>query len=174
MGKNPPSTSPALGGFSISPLGGMIKLHMRIHIGSDHAGLEFKNELIEHLVSAGHDVTDHGPYQFDALDDYPDFCIPAAEAVSKDPASLGIVLGGSGNGEQIAANKVKGIRAALVWSIETAKLAREHNNANVIAVGQRQHTAQEVKAFIDAFIATPFPGDERHARRIGKISAYEN
>lgn len=147
---------------------------MRIHIGSDHAGLEFKNELIEHLVAGGHDVTDHGPYEFDALDDYPDFCIPAAESVAKDPTSLGIVLGGSGNGEQIAANKVKGIRAALVWSIETAKLAREHNNANVIAIGQREHTAQEVKSFIDVFIATPFPGDERHARRIAKIAAYEN
>jgi ribose 5-phosphate isomerase B len=146
---------------------------MRIHIGSDHAGLEFKNELIEHLVAGGHDVTDHGPYEFDALDDYPDFCIPTAEAVSKDASSLGIVLGGSGNGEQIAANKVKGIRAALVWSIETAKLSREHNNANVISVGQRQHTAQAVKAFIDSFIATPYPGDERHARRIAKIAAYE-
>ncbi len=146
---------------------------MRIHIGSDHAGLEFKNELIQHLVAGGHDVTDHGPYEFDALDDYPDFCIPTAEAVSKDASSLGIVLGGSGNGEQIAANKVKGIRAALVWSAETAKLAREHNNANVISVGQRQHTAQEVKEFIDTFIATPFLGDERHARRIAKIAAYE-
>jgi len=146
---------------------------MRIHIGSDHAGLDFKNELIGHLVAHGHDVTDHGPYEFDALDDYPDFCIPAAQAVAKDSTSLGIVLGGSGNGEQIAANKVKGIRAALVWSIETAKLAREHNNANVISIGQRQHTAQEVKVFIDAFLATPFPGDERHARRINKISTFE-
>jgi ribose 5-phosphate isomerase B len=146
---------------------------MRIHIGSDHAGLEFKNELIGHLVANGHDVTDHGPYEFDALDDYPDFCIPTAQAVSKDERSLGIVLGGSGNGEQIAANKVKGIRAALVWSIETAKLAREHNNANVISVGQRQHTAQEVKDFIDVFIATPYPGDERHARRIEKIAKFE-
>ena len=145
----------------------------RIHIGSDHAGLEFKNELIEHLVNGGHDVTDHGPYQFDALDDYPDFCIPTAVAVAKDPTSLGIVLGGSGNGEQIAANKVNGIRAALVWSIETATLAREHNNANVISVGQRQHTSDEVKSFIDTFIATPFPGDERHARRIAKISDFE-
>jgi ribose 5-phosphate isomerase B len=151
----------------------MIKLRMRIHIGSDHAGLEFKNELVNHLVAGGHDLTDHGPYEYDALDDYPDFCIPAAQAVAKDPTSLGIVLGGSGNGEQMAANKVKGIRAALVWSIETAKLAREHNNANVIAVGQRQHSAQEVKDFIDTFIATPFPGDERHARRIAKISRYE-
>jgi ribose 5-phosphate isomerase B len=151
----------------------MLKLLMRIHIGSDHAGLDFKNELITHLVMNGHDVTDHGPYEFDALDDYPDFCIPCAEAVSKDPTSVGIVLGGSGNGEQIAANKVKGIRAALVWSLETAKLAREHNNANVISVGQRQHTAQEVKDFIDLFLATKFPGDERHERRIQKISNYE-
>jgi ribose 5-phosphate isomerase B len=86
---------------------------------------------------------------------------------------VGIVLGGSGNGEQISANKVKGIRAALVWSLETAKLAREHNNANVISVGQRQHTAQEVKDFIDLFLATKFPGDERHSRRIQKVSNYE-
>ena len=151
----------------------MLKLLMRIHIGSDHAGLEFKNELITHLVVNGHDVTDHGPYEYDALDDYPDFCIPCAEAVAKDSTSVGIVLGGSGNGEQISANKVKGIRAALVWSLETAKLAREHNNANVISVGQRQHTAQEVKDFIDLFLATKFPGDERHVRRVQKVSNYE-
>ena len=151
----------------------MLKLRMRIHIGSDHAGLEFKNELITHLVVNGHDVTDHGPYEYDALDDYPDFCIPCAEAVAKDSTSLGIVLGGSGNGEQMAANKVKGVRAALVWSIETAKLAREHNNANVISLGQRLHDADFVKQLIDTFIATKFPGDERHVRRIDKISNYE-
>ena len=151
----------------------MIKLRMRIHIGSDHAGLTFKNELIEHLVANGHDVTDHGPYQYDALDDYPDFCIPTAQAVAKDSTSLGIVLGGSGNGEQIAANKVRGVRAALVWSVETAKLAREHNNANVISVGERMHDSALVKQLIDTFIATPFPGDERHARRIGKIAHFE-
>lgn len=151
----------------------MLKLRMRIHIGSDHAGLEFKNELITHLVANGHDVTDHGPYEYDALDDYPDFCIPCAEAVAKDPTSLGIVLGGSGNGEQIAANKVRGVRAALVWSIETAKLAREHNNANVISLGQRLHGADFVKQLIDTFIATKFSGDERHVRRIDKISSYE-
>jgi ribose 5-phosphate isomerase B len=151
----------------------MLKLRMRIHIGSDHAGLDFKNELITHLVVNGHNVTDHGPYEFDALDDYPDFCIPCAEAVAKDETSLGIVLGGSGNGEQIAANKVKGVRAALVWSIETAKLAREHNNANVISLGQRLHDADFVKQLIDTFIATKFPGDERHVRRIDKISNYE-
>ena len=148
-------------------------MYKRQHIGSDHAGLDFKNELITHLVMNGHDVTDHGPYEYDALDDYPDFCIPCAEAVAKDPTALGIVLGGSGNGEQMAANKVKGIRAALVWSLETAKLAREHNNANVIAVGGRMHEADFVKQLIDTFIATSFPGDERHARRIEQIQARE-
>lgn len=152
----------------------MLKLRMRIHIGSDHAGLDFKNELITHLVMGGHDVTDHGPYEYDALDDYPDFCIPCAQAVAKDPTSLGIVLGGSGNGEQMAANKVKGIRAALVWSIETAKLAREHNNANVISIGGRMHEADFVKLLIDTFIATPFSNDERHIRRIEKIGNFES
>ena len=147
---------------------------MRIHIGSDHAGLELKAELIKHLTDNGHDVTDHGPHEYDALDDYPDFCIPAAEAVAKDPSSLGIVLGGSGNGEQMAANKVKGIRAALAWSIETAKLARDHNNANVIAVGGRMHEISLVKEIIDTFIASPFSNDERHVRRIKKISDFEN
>ncbi len=147
---------------------------MRIHIGSDHAGLELKAELIKHLSDKGHDVTDHGPHEYDALDDYPDFCIPAAEAVAQDPSSLGIVLGGSGNGEQIAANKVKGVRAALAWSIETAKLARDHNNANVIAVGGRMHEISFVKEIIDAFIGQPFSNDERHVRRIKKISDFEN
>lgn len=147
---------------------------MRIHIGSDHAGLELKAELIKHLSGNGHNVTDHGPHEYDALDDYPDFCIPAAEAVAKDPSSLGIVLGGSGNGEQIAANKVKGIRAALAWSIETAKLAKEHNNANVIAVGGRMHEISFVKQIIDAFINESFSNDERHVRRINKISNFEN
>ena len=147
---------------------------MRIHIGSDHAGLELKAELVKHLSSKGHDVTDHGPHEYDALDDYPDFCIPAAQAVAQDPSSLGIVLGGSGNGEQIAANKVKGIRAALAWSIETAKLAKEHNNANVVAVGGRMHEISFVKEIIDAFIGEPFSNDERHVRRIKKISDFEN
>ena len=147
---------------------------MRIHIGSDHAGLELKAELVKHLTGNGHDVTDHGPLEYDALDDYPDFCIPAAEAVAKDPTSLGIVLGGSGNGEQMAANKVQGIRAALAWSIETAKLARDHNNANVIAVGGRMHEISYVKELIDTFIASPFSNDERHVRRIKKISDFEN
>jgi ribose 5-phosphate isomerase B len=146
---------------------------MRIHIGSDHAGLELKNELLANLVNSGHDVTDHGPYEYDALDDYPDFCIPAAQAVAKDPTSLGVVIGGSGNGEQISANKVKGIRAVLAWSIETAKLGKEHNNANVVSIGGRMHTIDQCKEIIDAFIATPFSNDERHIRRINKMSKFE-
>jgi ribose 5-phosphate isomerase B len=146
---------------------------MRIHIGSDHAGLELKSALIEHLVNNGHDITDHGPYEYEALDDYPVFCIPTAEAVAKDPTSLGIVLGGSGNGEQISANKVKGIRAALAWSPEIAKLSREHNNANVVAVGGRVHTLDVSKAIVDAFINTPFSNDERHIRRINQMANYE-
>jgi len=146
---------------------------MRLHIGSDHAGLELKNELLAHLVNNGHDVTDHGPYEYDALDDYPDFCIPAAQAVAKDASSLGIVIGGSGNGEQISANKVKGIRSVLAWSVETAKLGKEHNNANVVSIGGRMHSIEECKAIIDVFIATPFSNDERHIRRINKIAKFE-
>ena len=147
---------------------------MRIHIGSDHAGLELKAILIKHLTSNDHDVVDHGPYEYDALDDYPVFCIPTAQAVAADPDSLGIVLGGSGNGEQMAANKVKGIRAALVWSVEIAILAREHNNANIISIGGRMHTPDVCKELIDTFIATPFSYDERHMRRIGLIADFEN
>jgi ribose 5-phosphate isomerase B len=146
---------------------------MKIHIGSDHAGLEFKSKIVEHLRAQGHTVEDHGPHVYDALDDYPVFCIPAAEAAAKEPGSFGIVLGGSGNGEQIAANKVEGIRAALVWSIETAKLARDHNNANVISIGGRMHTEEFCLELVDTFLATPFTGDERHVRRIGLISEYE-
>ena len=147
---------------------------MRIHIGSDHAGLELKTALVQYLQTNGHTVSDHGPHVFDALDDYPDFCIPAAIATVADYGSLGIVLGGSGNGEQIAANKVKGVRAALAWSVETAALAREHNNANVVAIGGRMHSIEECKTIIDTFIQTPFTNDERHVRRINKISSYED
>lgn len=146
---------------------------MKIHIGSDHAGLEFKSKIINHLEKAGHQVVDHGPHQFDALDDYPTFCIPAAQATAADPASFGIVLGGSGNGEQMAANKVAGVRAALVWSIETAKLAREHNDANVISIGGRMHDEQFCLQLVDTFLATPFTNDERHVRRIGQITKFE-
>ena len=146
---------------------------MRIHIGSDHAGLEFKAKIIAHLQSQGHQVTDHGPHSFDPLDDYPEFCIPAALATAKDPGSFGIVLGGSGNGEQMAANKVKGVRAALVWSVEIAKLAREHNDANVISLGGRMHDEKLCLELVDTFLSTPFSNDERHVRRISLISKYE-
>jgi ribose 5-phosphate isomerase B len=146
---------------------------MRIHIGSDHAGLEFKAKIIAHLQSQGHQVTDHGPHSFDPLDDYPEFCIPAALATAKDPGSFGIVLGGSGNGEQMAANKVKGVRAALVWSVEIAKLARQHNDANVISLGGRMHDEKFCLELVDTFLSTPFSNDERHVRRIGLISKYE-
>lgn len=150
---------------------------MRIHVATDHAGFEYSKTLVAHLRAAGHDVVDHGPTAFDAEDDYPSFCIAAARAVVADQRAgveaLGVVFGGSGNGEQIAANKVEGVRAALVWSEATAELAREHNDANVIAIGARQHDEAEVLALIDRFIATPFPGVERHARRIAQLAEYE-
>ena len=151
---------------------------MKIHIGTDHAGLDFKNIITNHLTKQGHQVTDHGAYDFNPEDDYPAFCIATAEAVMADKAdgteSLGIVFGGSGNGEQISANKVNGIRAALVWNEDTAKLARQHNDANVISIGARQHTQEEVLHLIDLFINEPFSGDERHVRRISQIKEYEN
>lgn len=146
---------------------------MRVHLATDHAGLEFKEALTEHLKSLGFEVVDHGAYEYDPEDDYPAFCIAAAQAVAAEPGSLGVVFGGSGNGEQIAANKVHGVRAALAWSVETAKLAREHNDANVIGVGARQHSQAEAFAIIDAFLTTDFSQAERHARRIGQISQFE-
>ncbi|PII81665.1 ribose-5-phosphate isomerase [Leucobacter sp. OLJS4] len=150
---------------------------MRIHVATDHAGLEFSQQLQQHLREQGHEVIDHGPAEYDALDDYPSFCINAAVGVARDQhdgvEALGVVFGGSGNGEQMAANKVEGIRAALVWNESTASLAREHNNANVISIGARQHPVEDAIRFIDLFIATPFPGDERHVRRIGQLGEYE-
>jgi ribose 5-phosphate isomerase B len=147
---------------------------MRVHLGSDHAGLELKEHLLGWLRDNGHEPVDHGPFVYDAVDDYPVFCIRAAEGVAKDPDSLGIVIGGSGNGEQIAANKVEGVRAALVWNADIAVLAREHNDANVISIGGRMHTVDEMTHFVDVFIRTPFSGDERHRRRIAMVSAYES
>ena len=146
---------------------------MRIHVASDHAGYELRVAVADHLRAAGHDVVDHGAHTYDALDDYPPFCIEAGEAVVADHGSLGVVIGGSGNGEQIAANKVNGVRAALAWNLATAQLARQHNNANVVAVGARQHTVDEALSFVDAFVAEPFSEDERHQRRIDLLAAYE-
>ena len=150
---------------------------MRVHIATDHAGLELSQFLVRELTAAGFEMTDHGPTSYDPLDDYPSFCINAALAVVADQKagldSLGIVLGGSGNGEQIAANKVAGVRAALAWNHDTARLAREHNDANVIAIGARQHNQAEVLELILTFLREPFSNDERHVRRIGKIAIYE-
>ncbi|TFC31317.1 ribose-5-phosphate isomerase [Cryobacterium sp. TMT1-3] len=150
---------------------------MRIHIATDHAGLDLSNHLITHLRAAGHEVIDHGPQTYDALDDYPAFCINAAQVTVDDRESgieaLGIVFGGSGNGEQMAANKVSGARAALVWNLSTARLAREHNDANIISIGAREHTIGEATGFIDAFIAEPFSEEERHVRRIRQLAEYE-
>jgi len=147
---------------------------MRVHIGSDHAGFELRNHLVQHLTAAGHDVVDHGPAVYDAVDDYPPYCLRTGQAVVADPGSLGIVIGGSGNGEQIAANKVKGVRAILAWSTDTARLGREHNNANVISVGARMHSEEEATGFVETFLATDYSGEERHSRRIDMLSAYES
>lgn len=150
---------------------------MRIHIATDHAGMELSAFLVRELTALGHELIDHGPTEYDPLDDYPGFCIAAAQAVIADQESgtqaLGIVLGGSGNGEQIAANKVRGIRAALIWNPDTAALARDHNDANVAALGARQHSQEEVLELIKIFVDRPFSNDERHVRRIGKIAKFE-
>ena len=146
---------------------------MRVYLAADHAGFELKNHLVQHLREQGHEVTDVGPAEFDPADDYPPYCIEAARRVAADEGSLGIVIGGSGNGEQLAANRVKGIRAALIWSIETAKLARQHNDAQIGSIGARMHSLEEATAIADAFIAEPFSGDERHQRRIDQMLAYE-
>ncbi|KAB1913930.1 ribose-5-phosphate isomerase [Micromonospora sp. AMSO31t] len=146
---------------------------MRVYLGSDHAGFELKVHLANHLAKQGYEVVDVGPHAYDPDDDYPAFCLHTGERVVSDPGSLGVVIGGSGNGEQIAANKITGVRAALAWNIDTAQLAREHNDANIIAVGARQHTLDEATALVEAFLATAFSGNPRHARRIAQVADYE-
>ena len=146
---------------------------MRVFIGTDHAGLEFKEHLKRALTDAGYDPVDCGAFEYDAQDDYPPFCFAVGERTVAEPGSLGVVIGGSGNGEQIAANKVPGVRAALVWNISTAQLARQHNNANVVSIGARQHSDDEATALVLEFLKTPFSEEERHSRRIALISDYE-
>ncbi|MDO5738946.1 MAG: ribose-5-phosphate isomerase [Ornithinimicrobium sp.] len=146
---------------------------MRVHIGGDHAAYELQRDLVNWLTEQGHEVVDHGPTSYDPLDDYPVFVLRAAQGVAADPDSLGIVLGGSGNGEQMAANKVEGIRAALAYNPELAQLAREHNDARIVSLGARMHSLQEGRAIVDAFLSTPFSGEDRHQRRIDMVSAYE-
>ncbi|MEO3754928.1 ribose-5-phosphate isomerase [Streptomyces sp. B6B3] len=146
---------------------------MRVYLGSDHAGYELKAHLLDWLAEHGHDPVDCGPQAFDPRDDYPPFCLRAAARTAADPGAFGIVIGGSGNGEAIAANKVRGVRCALAWSEETARLAREHNDANVLGVGARLHSADEATSFVAVFLTTPYSGADRHARRIAMLSAYE-
>src|SRR4051812_19026838 len=150
---------------------------MRVHLGSDHAGLDLKAHLAAWLVEHGYEPVDHGPFVHDPLDDYPVFCLRAARAVAEERErgldSLGVVIGGSGNGEQMPANKVAGIRCALAWSEETAALARQHNDAQVVSVGGRMHPVEDMTRFVEVFLTTPFSQEERHARRIGQIGDYE-
>lgn len=147
---------------------------MRVHIGGDHAAFELKAHLVQHLLEQGHDVVDHGPEYYDEQDDYPVAVLRAATGVRADEGSLGVVLGGSGNGEQIAANKVLGIRAALAWSTETAELARMHNDAQVVSIGARMHTQSEAAEILDAFLAARFTGADRHRRRLAMVERYED
>jgi ribose 5-phosphate isomerase B len=146
---------------------------VRVYLGSDHAGFELKSRLLEHLKAAGYDTVDVGATTYQPDDDYPPYCLETARRVVADPGSLGIVLGGSGNGEQIAANKVPGCRAALAWNTETARLAREHNDAQVVGVGARMHTPEEAISIVETFLTTPFSHGERHARRIAMLAEYE-
>src|SRR4051812_19565948 len=139
---------------------------MRVYLGSDHAGYELKMHLVNHLSKQGYDVVDVGPHVYDPDDDYPAFCLATGAKVVADEGSLGIVIGGSGNGEQIAAHKIAGGRSARVWRVEIAKLARRHNDSNVCSIGAREHSPEEAESFAEAFLTTPFSGDPRHARRI--------
>ncbi len=146
---------------------------MRVYLGSDHAGFELKARLLEHVAGLGHEAIDCGAHTFDPDDDYPPPCIAAGARAVADPGSLAVVIGGSGNGEQIAANKVTGVRAALVWSDDTARLAREHNDANVISIGARNHAEADALRFVEIFLATRFSEGERHKRRIAMLAEYE-
>lgn len=144
---------------------------MKISIGSDHAGYAYKQRIIEHLRAAGHEVTDHGAHSAESTD-YPLWIIPAAEAVARGEAERGIVIGGSGNGEAIAANKVRGIRCGLAWCNQTAEFTRRHNDANVLSIGQRMTSIEIALDLVDIFLATPYEGG-RHQHRIDELSHYE-
>ncbi|MDP6170296.1 MAG: RpiB/LacA/LacB family sugar-phosphate isomerase [Candidatus Marinimicrobia bacterium] len=143
---------------------------MKIHLATDHAGLELKNSIKGHLLDKGYNVTDHGAHEYDALDDYPDFIFPCARAVASDPESRGIILGGSGQGEAMAANRIKGVRAAVFYNgpKEIVKLSREHNNANILSIGARFMSEEEIFDVIEQWFEEPFEGG-RHKRRIEKL-----
>ena len=137
---------------------------MKIALGTDHAGFNYKEAVKEHLQKLGHEVQDFGTFSEESVD-YPAFVRPASESVADGSCDLGVVFGGSGNGEAMAANKVKGVRCALCWSEETARLAKEHNNANVLSIGQRQISQELALNIIDTWLNAEFEGD-RHIRRI--------
>lgn len=147
---------------------------MRIHLGSDHAGFDVKEAIKKHLADAGHEIIDHGALTYDPQDDYPAPCMACAKATRDDDGSLGFVFGGSGNGEQMAANCVPGVRAALIWNRDTAVWAREHNNAQIAAIGGRCHSKDEAIELADLFVNTPFSHDERHQRRIDLMAELES
>jgi ribose 5-phosphate isomerase B len=146
---------------------------VRVYLGSDHAGFELKSRLVSWLSEAGHEPVDCGPPAYHEDDDYPVYVMRAAQGVVSDPGSLGIVIGGSGNGEQIASNKIPGVRAAVAWADETAQLAREHNDANVLSLGARMYPIDDAMGFARIFVTTPFSGASRHARRLQMIADYE-
>jgi ribose 5-phosphate isomerase B len=140
---------------------------VRIGLGSDHAGFAYKEMLRRALADQGHDVVDFGTASTEPVD-YPLFIRPVAEAVARGDVERGIVLGGSGNGEAIVANRVRGVRCTLCWNIESARLARRHNDANVLSLGERMISAEEAREIVEAWLATAFDGG-RHARRIAQI-----
>lgn len=146
---------------------------MKVYIGSDHGGYQLKEELKGYLKELGYEVEDLGAHTLDPNDDYPDFVFPVAEAVAKESDSMGIVIGRSGNGEAIAANKVRGIRAALCWNEEIALKAREHNDANVLSLGADFVSVEEAKKIVKTFLETPFSEEERHKRRLQRIMDYK-
>ena len=143
---------------------------MRIAIGSDHAGYRYKSMLVRHLAALGHDVVDFGTSSTEPVD-YPDFVHPAAEAVAGGQCERGIVLGGSGNGEAMAANRHHGVRCALCWNEESARLARSHNDANMISLGERMMSEDLAVRIVDVWLATPFEGG-RHVQRVQKLDAW--
>jgi ribose 5-phosphate isomerase B len=146
---------------------------VRVYLGSDHAAFELKAHLIEHLRAGGHDPVDCGPPAYRPDDDYPPYVLLAATRTANEPDSRGIVLGGSGNGEAMAANKVPGVRCGLAWNEETARLAREHNDARIVSIGARMQSAEQATGFVDVFLATDFSGERRHVRRLAMVSDYE-
>ncbi len=142
---------------------------MKVAIGSDHAGFSYKEAIRELLESLGHQVNDFGTFSSDPVD-YPDFIRPVAEAVAAGEAERGVVLGGSGNGEAIVANRIPGVRCALCWNVESARLARQHNDANMISLGERMMDKATALELIRVWLKTPFEGG-RHLRRIALIDA---